>query len=183
MDPAKRIAKELQSGAASMTRLYGVVLMSIASLWLGVTQAVSMRRRPKTLIALADALDVLKSDTCIRMLPMPDALRNAAAVSGKAQPFFRMLIAQLNDHVPLSDAWTHSLGCLSELSADDRRAFQALGARLGRYDTSTQAEAIEQCVNTLRMLALRADEQAKTGAKLSVGLCLAGGLLFAVILV
>lgn len=166
-----------------MTRLYGMVLMLLASLWLGVTQAVSMRRRPKTLVALADALDVLKSDTCVRMLPMPDALRNAAAVSGTAQPFFRMLIAQLNDHAPFSDAWTQSMGCLSALSADDRRALHALGARLGRYDTSTQAEAIEQCVNTLRTLALRADEQAKTGAKLSVGLCLAGGLMFAVILV
>ena len=166
-----------------MTRLYGVVLMSIASLWLGVTQAITLRRRPKTLIALADALDVLKSDTCIRMLPMPDALRNAAAVSGTAQPFFRMLIAQLNDHAPFSDAWARSMGCLTALSADDRRAFQALGARLGRYDTSTQAEAIEQCADALRAFAARAAEQAKTGAKLSVGLCLAGGLLFAVILV
>ncbi len=166
-----------------MIRLYGALIMILASLWLGISQAAAMRRRPGVLTALADALDVLKSDTCVRLLPMPEALRNAEELSGAARPFFAFLTELSERHASLSDAWDRAADALKTLSAEDRMALRALGARLGRYDVQTQAEAIEQCVDALRVHAARAAEQAASGGKLSVGLCLAGGLLLAVILV
>lgn len=147
----------------------------------GMVASRACLERTRLLNSLADGLTVLKTETCFRMTPMPEALRKAGIQKG-SKSFFLGAALALEAGVPLEEAWLQSTSALSALREDDRAQLRFLAAQLGRYDAKTQAERLEACVEALRASVDGVREESRRNAKLSVSLSLVIGLMLAVVL-
>lgn len=165
-----------------MTRLIGAVLLFLASVSLGWIRASARLRRPRLLFSLADALDVLKTETCLHLLPMPEALRCAARATVSAEPFFHRLYEHTGQSESFETIWSSALSELTDLDAGDLLCLRRLGERLGRVDIETQRTAIESCVSELRERAGESAREAKTSGRLSKCTGFAFGTLLAITL-
>ena len=163
-------------------RTVGCVLVFAAAVWWGISRTVPLRERPRVLLALADALSLLQSDTCTRLLPLPEALLHAAEMtSGPAKRFFsRLWERTMREDLTFAALWQEEAAALPAVRQEDLTPLLALGAQLGRYDAETQARALDQCIQTLRQNAQEAKQQAAVNARLYTGLGLTCGLLLAV---
>lgn len=161
-------------------RLIGCVLLVLSVGWMGALYASALKRRPRTLLALADSLAVLQNEICTRLAPLSYALERAAAVSDLTSQYYFCLITGLESQLSFPELWASAVRCVPSLRPEDRQALFPLGMQLGRYDAETQSETLSCCIQTLRSHAAGCRESVRSGARLSVGLGFAGGLLLAV---
>ena len=153
-----------------------------ASVWCGCCFSKNYLDRPRLLLALADGLSVLKEEICVRLTPLPEALRQAAESSTAARPFFQFLHVGLESGQPLDRLWTEAVAALPGLYREDRAPMLALGAQLGSFEAETQAEALQYCIHRLRERANAVNADMRWKAKASVAMGLLGGIFLTVIL-
>ena len=65
---------------------------------------------------------------------------------------------------------------------DARRALEALGAVLGRYELKTQLDAVSGCLAALRRELDKREGEARDAGRLTLGLSLSGAALLGIIL-
>ena len=98
-----------------MIKFIGCIVVIAASLWIGMLRAAELRRRPMVLIVLANALDKLKCDSCIRLMPMPDALRNASESSDLVRSFFLNVYNHFNSAVSFRAIWNQAVEVVADI--------------------------------------------------------------------
>lgn len=159
----------------------GAALIFFACLGAGTSRALEMRRRVRTLRGLTAALEVMKSEICSRLSPLPQAVEAAASgAPAELAAFFASLRrgeADIGDR-SFSDIW--GAGCRETLPALGERELAALlglGASLGRYAAEEQGQAFDACAAILGG-ALRTYETALSGGmRTAVGVWAALGAM------
>ena len=139
---------------------------------IGLSGAMELRRRPRLLHSLADALSLLRSDIVCRLLPLPEALHHVAEASpGETGQCFFSLAGKIGEtEASFSALWHEAVGGLNLPQSEATAALLALGEQLGRYDAEAQARAIDACIAALHTAEDAARQSAAQKGKLYSGL-------------
>ena len=125
-----------------LTKIIGALMVTAATTSLGLMSARQLKRRVRSLRSLVGALDIMRSEICTRLTPMPELLELLAAQSGEpANIFFaNCLIKQRSMRGrPFVELWLSALKSTQELELNENELepLTELGSALGR---STQTD-------------------------------------------
>jgi len=164
---------------------FGTALLIVGSFLLGTRLCRERRRYEGILRELIRALSFMKGELQLRAAPIAELLEYPAGTKGDTGSFFAALLAalpQLGERC-FAELWLHELRrCLPELRGEEREEMEGLGQILGRMDLDAEVQALSACV---ACLSRRLEEERKNAPdfqRVSLGLCLCGGLLFAIVL-
>lgn len=171
-----------------MLRLLGILLLIGSCTVMGLIKGASLRRRARTLRAAVDALEMLRSEICTRLTPMPELCsRLAAEGPEETRQLFAFALDGLERLGERSFAliWAEAAEkwASGSLQREEKEAIAALGLSLGRFDASEQELAINRGIERLEGRLASAEAEAKTGGRLYGGLGLASGLMLSVMLI
>ena len=168
-----------------MTRLHwlGAALVFLGSTAAGFALRQELRLRLRLLTAVIDSLNLLRSDIVGRLLPLPEALRQAAGAPEPLSTQYAALADGITDGGrPFSESWAAAFQALDMLTPDVRAALLTLGEQLGKYDAQIQRRALDTCIETLQAAAAQMQADTTQRGKLFCGLGATLGLLAAVAL-
>lgn len=137
--------------------------------------------RLRALEALAAGFTVLRHEIADHGTPMPEALERAA-VGEPCGIFFHSIARALSAREELEPAWRAEVEALPYLAREDKMPILELASVLGRYDTSSQLQALERCACSLRDQAHALRPEIRQRAKLTMALSLIVGMILAVTL-
>lgn len=160
----------------------GCILILLSSMWFGTIRVKRLRRKPRALRDLADALSVVVRISCSQMAPLPEAFAAASDSSVETSDFFKLLHLGLEVNVSLSELWTKSVKTLRFLNAQERQTLVALKNTLGCADVRMQRAELEDCILYLRKHAEDSLLAAASGTRLTFGLSAVCGLMLAILL-
>ena len=165
-------------------RVIGALLLIAAASGFGMIRASELRKRPAVLHAMINAIMLLKSDISSRGMSLPDA---AAHVAGQCaemiRPMFLTVCVMLKrDSGTFFDAWNSGIDEISCLLPQEAESLRDLGAHLGKYDVSAQANALEACIDAMNEYEHGAAQDFKQFGRLYTGLGLTVGTMLAVAL-
>lgn len=162
-------------------RLLLSLILFLSAGWIGLQRSAECRREPLSLLALADSLAVLQSETCVRRTPLPAALLRCSNTFSDTKYFYQMLLIGIQTERPISEVWYDAAMRLHLGSGEARHALLALGEQIGRYDAQTQETAFVVCIESLRGCASQIGKTSKINARLAIGLSAVCGLLLAIV--
>lgn len=164
--------------------LFGTFLLFAAMSGFGLICAGDLKRRPRELRSLIDALELLHHDIGASSLPTPDALAHVGGMStGGTRSFFLSVSDRLGKtSCSFSKLWETESNKLSLLKQDDRIAVIRLGNHLAQYDAASQCNAIKACVAYLAQSEQQARRYSQEYSRLCTGLGMTLGAMLAVIL-
>lgn len=169
-----------------MRRALGFALLLVsAALWAGerIRERTAANENLRSFCALLGQLyGLLETEGA----PMPELLHTLTErADGAARDFARSLYAsltQLGEH-SFEELYRAALEQNPVArDADARRALAALGALLGRYELTTQLEAVSGCLAALRRELDKREGEARDSGRLTLGLSLSGAALLGIIL-
>jgi len=105
-----------------LTKIIGALMVTAATTSLGVMSAKRLKRRVRSLRSLVSALDIMRSEICTRLTPMPELLELLAAQTGEpANIFFtNCLIKQRSMRGrPFAELWNSALRATEELELNE----------------------------------------------------------------
>ena len=170
-----------------MIRFIGAILITAGTAGWGILGVIRLRRRVRSLAALLSALDILKSEICDRLTPMPELLRQMAAeTTYPASLLFKNAsdkMAALGSR-PFSAIWRQAVRNTPELllKPHEELVLTELGMSLGRYDIAEQRSAIGYAARRLDECRARAEADRDKNSKVHAFLGFAAGLFVVVIL-
>lgn len=163
-------------------RLAGAALLAAAGLLCGLTAAGRLRARQRRCEALCQMMALMGYELERFHTPLPELfLSLGARLTGAPGLLCRKLAAGLGkEDARFSDLWARAI---EGLPPREREILAPLGQVLGRYGTQEQQAAVAECLRRMREQndALR-DAAAQRG-RVYVGVCAAGGLMLAVLLI
>ena len=129
-----------------MLKWIGAVLVIGGCGTFGFSLAAAHKREESILRALAAALDYMQCELLYRLTPLPELCRQAAdqsggIVAGTLAALSRELEKQISPDVPACMA--AALNGQKELPDRAKKAFETLGACLGRFDVDGQIRGLE----------------------------------------
>ena len=171
-----------------MTKIIGALMVTAATTSLGVMSAKRLKRRVRSLRSLVSALDIMRSEICTRLTPMPELLELLAAQTGEpANIFFtNCLIKQRSMRGrPFAELWNSALRATEELELNENELepLIELGTALGRYDTDRQGEAILAAKKRLEGFLQKAESERDRESKTRTMLGIAVGVMITIILI
>lgn len=164
--------------------LFGTFLLFAAMSGFGLICAGDLKRRPRELRSLIDALELLHHDIGACSLPTPDALAHVGGMStGGTRAFFLSVSDKLcHSNGSFSQLWEEESNKLNLLKKEDRIAVIRLGNHLAQYDASSQCDAIQACITYLCQSEQQARRYSQDYSRLYTGLGMTLGAMLAVIL-
>ena len=170
-----------------MIRLIGALLITAGTAAWGILGVIRLRSRVRNLGALLSALDVLKSEICDRLTPMPQLLRQLTA---EATYPASVLFQNASDKMgalgsrPFSVIWRQAVQDTPELQLkpQEELVLTELGMSLGRYDVGEQRSAIAYAARRLDECLRRAEADRDKNSKVHAFLGVAAGIFVVVIL-
>lgn len=170
-----------------MTRLAGFLLVQLAAALFARGRIAESAACTGALRSFCNMLDQLRGLLESDGSPMPALLQTLAGrADGAARTFVAALLDGLGSlgSVSFHTLWTQALTeTAALLEADMRRELDALGGVLGRYELSTQLDALDHCRRCLReRLEARQRTQAQD-TRLTLGLSLSVSLLLGILLI
>ncbi|HHU06162.1 MAG TPA: stage III sporulation protein AB [Clostridiales bacterium] len=171
-----------------LTKIIGALMVTAATTSLGLMSARQLKRRVRSLRSLVGALDIMRSEICTRLTPMPELLELLAAQSGEpANIFFaNCLIKQRSMRGrPFVELWLSALKSTQELELNENELepLTELGSALGRYDTDRQGEAILAARKRLEAFLQKAESERDRESKTRTMLGIAAGVMITIILI
>lgn len=169
-----------------MTRLLGAALVVAGCGALGLAGVGRLESRTRDLGELAAGLDALQRELDWRLAPLPQALEEAAkAARGPAAQFFTRCAQGVEraEGQGFGQLWREALlACPLGLTEEDRRVLERLGPVLGRYDSGSQRQALEEAAVELRRLQGEASEDRRRLGRVYGVLGVTAGLFVAILL-
>ncbi len=165
-----------------MIKIIGAILVTAGATAAGVSGAVRMAARGRSLRALLAAVIILEDEICTRMTPTPDIFDMLAGETPEpASSFFANICAGLRhlDEHRFNDIWREAVEVTPalRLNARERQALLELGYSLGRYDAEAQRPALSLARRRFEKFAADAEEERRRSAKTSVMCGFAAGIL------
>ena len=171
-----------------MTKIIGALMVTAATTSLGVMSVKRLKRRVRSLRTLVNALDIMRSEICMRLTPMPELLEILAVQTGEPASIFftNCLIKQRSMRGrPFAEVWLSALEDTKELelSENELEPLAELGSALGRYDTDRQGEAILAARKKLEGFLQKAESERDRESKTRTMLGIAAGVMITIILI
>lgn len=171
-----------------MIRVLGAVLLIAGAAGCGIKGVVKLRGRARTLSALASSLDIVQSEICDRLTPMPELLelieREAAY---PACVFYGNVRKHLGDlgETAFSEIWRDAIQSTPELllEAQDALVLAELGMSLGKYNAEEQANALAYAKRRLEAQAAAAAAERDRDSKLHAVVGVAAGVFAVMVLI
>ncbi len=152
---------------------------------LGAAAARDIAARPRQLLALETALQLLATEVDYAGLPLEEACRRVAgSLSGPARVLFATCASGLGAGRPAARAWHEAVARAygaSALLAQDRDILLALGHRLGASFREDQLRHVRLCQERLAAARTGAEREAAARARMAAYLGFLGGLLVVVL--
>ncbi|MFZ5898574.1 MAG: stage III sporulation protein AB [Bacillota bacterium] len=170
-----------------MLKLLGSLMVITATGIYGITVAQHYARRPRELRALEIALAMLETEISYGATPLAEAFDGVAQ---RADPLVSGLFVYARDElaagkgITAADAWQRAIGAFvpdSALKGEDVAALRGLGPILGGSGREDQVRHIRLTVEHLKVVRVRAEEEALKNVRLWQYLGFLGGI--AVVLV
>ena len=169
-----------------MVKLFGAVVLVLASGLAGLSVGHSYVRRPRELKSLQTALKLLATEISYALSPLPEALTNVAARSPvEVASLFRMAATELANGGPAARAWQTACahwGQGSCLAESDLALINQLGQALGISDREDQMSHLQLVSSQLEQQIAQAQEAADKNVRLWNYLGFLGGTALALIL-
>lgn len=166
-------------------RVPGAVLLILGAFLLGAGLCRERRRREDLLRELLQAFSLMEGDLRLCAAPTAELLDRPGQTGGEAGAFFaavRAALPQLGER-SFAELWRRELRrCLPELDGEDRKELEHLGQVLGRTDLETETQALSACTQYLAQRLEDERGRAANDQRLSLGLCLCGGLMLVIVL-
>jgi len=171
-----------------LTKIIGAIMVTAATTSLGVMSVRQLKRRVRSLCSLVGALDIMRSEICTRLTPMPELLELLAAQTEEpANIFFaNCLIRQRSMRGrPFAELWRSALESTEELELKEYELepLLELGPALGRYDTDRQGEAILAAKKRLEAFLQKAESERDRESRTRAMLGVAAGVMITIILI
>lgn len=170
-----------------MFRLIGALLVIGAAGSFGVNSMWRMSLRVRALRGLITALEMMRSEICDRMTPLPELVNLLCEeISPPANRLFLRLRQAMGElgiqrfSYIWSDVVDHAHEL--ELEAGERQVLSDLGKTLGRYDIENQRHMISYTLRRLEGFLEKAEEARRTQGKVHAVLSLAVGAFVVLIL-
>lgn len=170
-----------------MLKLVGALVLVGVSAWAGLDRSAQLRRQAACLAGLITALEIMKSEICTRLTPMPELVGRLGETGPEpARLFFKRVEGGLGflGDTDFPRLWSRAVAASSELQlgAEERVALTNLGLMLGRYTAAEQESAIDRCLDRLERAHGLAEARFRTEGRLYAGLGLAFGITLVLVL-
>ncbi len=163
----------------------GAVLLILGAFLLGTRLCRERKRHEALLGELVQALTSMKGELQLRSAPLSELLDRPGGAKGEAAAFFaavRAALPQLGEK-SFAQLWQQELGCcLPDLDREEKEELERLGQILGRMDLEAEVQALSACLTYLSERLAEERRKAPNDRRVSLGLCLCGGLLLVIVL-
>lgn len=171
-----------------MLRIIGCVIVVACTTTFGVSWAFRLGVRVRVLSGLISALEVMRSEICDRLTPMPELMELLAQeTDAPVNTLFLSCTKQMENLGSKSFyfIWKHAVTSSESLELNDReqKTLIDLGHVLGRYDTQEQNKSITYCIKRLQQYLLAAEVDKKSQGKVTAALGIAAGFFAVIILI
>ena len=170
-----------------MFRLIGAVLLVLGTGICGLSSVLRLRQRARILSGLTLALEIMQSEICERMTPLPELVAQLAGdMEEPVRSFFRRLQSRMEQlgEVRFYEIWKKAVENSPELllTVPEQRALCELGHSLGRYNLEQQRGAILYVHRKMETFARRAEEERIRNSRTNAFLGVAAGVFAVMIL-
>jgi len=170
-----------------MLTAIGAVLVIGATATVGITSLWRMGTRVRVLSALIVALEVMKSEVCDRMTPIPELIDQLAEEApAPVNLLFRRLQAEMGEIGIRSFyfLWKNAILASPDLALREaeQETLIALGQSLGRYDANQQRDAFVYAQRRLERYLSKAELERSQQGKVHAALSIAVGVFMVIIL-
>ena len=162
-----------------MTKLLGFTLLQLAAALFAGRHIMNRRLETETLHSFCAMLEQLRGLMEDDGSPMPALLQTLSTRStGRAQTFVCDLLAAMDSlgELQFQELWHQ------KLEENGRRELESLGCVLGRYDLSTELEAIAVCISHMRHRLDERQSAQKQDTRMILGLSFSFSLLLGILL-
>lgn len=171
-----------------MIQLLGAVLLLSGAVGFGLKGVARLRGRARTLAAMVSSLELLQSEICDRLTPMPELLELLEQeATYPASAFYGGVRRRMKDlgEESFPEIWRKAVSETPSLTLDaqDKLILSELGVSLGKYDAAEQAGAIGSARRRLETLAAQAAAERDRDSKLHAALGVAAGIFAIVLLI
>ena len=171
-----------------MFRLIGAILIISATAAWGIGGVIKLRARSSSLRAITQSLDIMRSEICDRLTPVPELFELLAKTSEyPANVLYRNLSAGLEKlgEMQLVDIWVKEVNGTRELllTAQEKLVLSRLGYSIGRYDLQEQKTAIDHVYSSMKQLTEKADAETVRDSKVRAFTGIAAGIFTVIILI
>ena len=172
-----------------MITLIGAVLLIGGTAAYGIRGVLRLRERSRCLAAIAHVINVMQSEICDRLTPMPELL---SQLSEEAEYPVNLLFKNAEEKmsaalggVSFAIIWKQAVCATPELmlKEQERTTLCELGLSLGRYNIEEQKSALEYAHRRMEDFVRKADNERDTNSKVHAFLGVAAGIFAAVILI
>lgn len=171
-----------------MLRIIGCIIVIACTTTFGMSCASRLGIRVKVLSGLISALEVMRSEICDRLTPIPELM---GTLGRETEPPLRSLFLSCTDQMQNLGAksfyfmWKHAVTKSESLELNDReqKTLIELGHVLGRYDTVEQSKAISYCIKRFDQYLKQAEEDKKSQSKIHAVLGVAAGFFAVIVLI
>ncbi len=172
----------------SAVKIIGSVIITAATTAVGISSAEQLKNRVRSFSSIIAGLDIMRSEICTRLTPLPELLELLVRETGEpAKTFFMACLVKQKKMRgrPFSDAWRSALLESEELDLREAemQPLLELGSALGRYDTERQAEAIASTRKRMETFLAKAESERDREGKTRTMLGIAAGAAIVIMLI
>lgn len=171
-----------------MLRIIGCVLVVACTTTFGISCASRLSVRVRAVAGIITSLEVMKSEICDRLTPMPELMELLAQQTDPpVNGFFSSCVTQMENLGVKSFyfIWKNAVESSPqmELRPAEARTLIDLGHVLGRYDTEAQGNAIAYAIRRFEHYLKLAEDERKSQGKVHAALGVAAGFFAVIILI
>lgn len=161
-------------------RLLGGGLLAGAGLWCGILAAAQLRRSAARCGSLCGMLELIAFEIARFRTPLPELFASLSErLTGPPGALCSRAAAGLQAGLSFRAVWR---GALHDLPAAEREILLPLGDVLGSFGAEEQTAGLDAALFRMRALERERTAALRDRTRVCVGVCSAGGLLMAVLL-
>lgn len=169
-----------------MLRALGAGVIIICCTLLGLNATGRSRQRVKALSGLIASFEIMKSEICSGLTPLPELMKLLSEQSAQpAAGLYRRCLGMTGGRRSFREVWRQAISESDELCLldEEEQTLLELGLTLGRYEAEEQRPAIDKAQKRLELfLSIEEKEQANK-KRVSTALGAGAGIMLAILLI
>ena len=170
-----------------MFRMIGAILIISSTAAWGLSGIFRLRDHVRTLSSLQQSLELMQSEICENLTPLPELFEILAeSAPSPASVFYKNLTVRIRDigEKPFPQIWSDTVMETSQLvlDAQETLTLSKLGYSIGKYDKDSQKAAMTHTYNSFGRFREKAEMEMQRDSKVKAFTGIAAGLFTVIIL-